>query len=345
MQEDSISLTLTDKEFKETIKNGKKKIGNTQRLQPCPCKTCKKNKYGEDPVAKTHDFKSKFTCILDSQWIHKNGVWKNLYRNIIEDHIAGKRRQFTTTLPILGHKFIPMPQAMKIPAAKAAVDKNGRNWKRIPAWDNKSQGTNLNWLMKREKKVEKDISHHRWTSVIWRMPNWRPKHQKLQRSRCTTRGHFDKMILVSYAVFTEQGSSASQMTAAKVMAIISRLPGCAGQAADACISLYPSENGRCSKIIENSQIGMSRHMDSSTTTQMAKIIVQHGRSSRSSWTKSVWSSFCRTIYEKGQFEKVLLKYGWEKVSNGECLFVHREKGSFLSVHVDAHLIGWKERKY
>ena len=37
----------------------------------------------------------------------------------------------------------------------------------------------------------------------------------------------------SYAAFTEQGSSASQMTAAKVMDIISRLPGCAGQAAEA----------------------------------------------------------------------------------------------------------------
>ena len=34
-------------------------------------------------------------------------------------------------------------------------------------------------------------------------------------------------------VITEQGSSASQMTAAKVMDIISRLPGCAGQATDA----------------------------------------------------------------------------------------------------------------
>ena len=37
----------------------------------------------------------------------------------------------------------------------------------------------------------------------------------------------------SYAVFTVQGSSASQMTAAKVMDTISRLPGCDGQAADA----------------------------------------------------------------------------------------------------------------
>ena len=43
-----------------------------------------------------------------------------------------------------------------------------------------------------------------------------------------------------------------------------------------------------------------------------------------------------------QFEKVLLKYGWEKVSNWECLFVHREKGLFLSVHVDDIKFGLKE---
>ena len=35
-----------------------------------------------------------------------------------------------------------------------------------------------------------------------------------------------------------------------------------------------------------------------------------------------------------QFENILLKYGWEKVSNWECLFVHRGKGLFLSVYVD-----------
>ena len=35
-----------------------------------------------------------------------------------------------------------------------------------------------------------------------------------------------------------------------------------------------------------------------------------------------------------QFEKILLKHGWEKIPNLECLFVHREKGLFLSVYVD-----------
>ena len=55
--------------------------------------------------------------------------------------------------------------------------------------------------------------------------------EKLQSkaSRVVLRGDIVKDDSGSY----EQGSSASQMTAAKVMDIISRLPGCAGQAADA----------------------------------------------------------------------------------------------------------------
>ena len=66
---------------------------------------------------------------------------------------------------------------------------------------------------------------------------------------------------------------------------------------------YPSKNGRCSQIIENSKIGVSRHLDSSTTTQMAKIMVQYGRPSRSSWNEFVRSSFGRTIMGKGNLRK------------------------------------------
>ena len=35
-----------------------------------------------------------------------------------------------------------------------------------------------------------------------------------------------------------------------------------------------------------------------------------------------------------QFEKILSKHGLVKIPNWECLFVHREKGLFLSVYVD-----------
>ena len=37
---------------------------------------------------------------------------------------------------------------------------------------------------------------------------------------------------------------------------------------------------------------------------------------------------------KRQFQKILSKYGWEKVPNWECSFVHRDKGLFLTVSVD-----------
>ena len=65
------------------------------------------------------------------------------------------------------------------------------------------------------------------------------KH-KNTKGRVVLRGDIVKDDSGSYAVFTGQGSSASQMTAAKIMDIISRLPGCDGQAADA-VSAYTQE--------------------------------------------------------------------------------------------------------
>ena len=62
------------------------------------------------------------------------------------------------------------------------------------------------------------------------------KHQKY-KGRVVLRGDIVKDDSGSYVVFTEQGSSASQMTAAKIMDLISRLSGCDGQAADA-VSAY-----------------------------------------------------------------------------------------------------------
>ena len=74
----------------------------------------------------------------------------------------------------------------------------------------------------------------------------------------------------SYVVFPKQ-SSASQITAAKVMVCQALLPTCAGQAADAVSALHPVQNGRCTKV------RMSRNLDMSTKTQVAQIMVQFGR--------------------------------------------------------------------
>ena len=161
-----------------------------------------------------------------------------------------------------------MPQAMKIPSAKAAVDKEWGKLEKISAWnltkvrsknevidEARTSGTKVHFALM-------DICHLKNAEL-------EAKHQKY-KGRVVLRGDIVRDDSGSYAVFTEQGLSASQMTAAKVIDIISRLPGwCAGQAADAvsAYTLIKMEND--SKLLKIPKIGMSRRLDSSTTTQMA----------------------------------------------------------------------------
>ena len=112
------------------------------------------------------------------------------------------------------------------------------------------------------------------------------------------RGDLVKDNSGSYAVFTGQESSASQMTAAKIMDIISRLPGCDGQAANA-VSAYTQvkmEDAHKLLKIPKSEcpdiwIRLPRH-------KWPKIMVQYGTPSRFSWKEFVRSSFSRTIVGK-----------------------------------------------
>ena len=129
-----------------------------------------------------------------------------------------------------------MPQAMKIPAAKAAVDKEWEKLKKISAW-------NLTKVRSKKKVIDEARAsgatvHFASLMDICHLKNaeLEAKHQKY-KGLVVLRGDFVKDDSGSYAVFTEQGSSASQMTAAKIMDIIYRLPGCDGQAADA-VSAY-----------------------------------------------------------------------------------------------------------
>ena len=65
------------------------------------------------------------------------------------------------------------------------------------------------------------------------------------------RGDIVKDDSGAYAVFTEQGSSASQMTAAKAMDVMARLPDCDGQAA---VCEHSGKNGRRSQTAQSVQI-------------------------------------------------------------------------------------------
>ena len=166
-----------------------------------------------------------------------------------------------------------------------------------------------------------------------------PQYQKY-KGRVVLRGDVVKDDSRSYAVFTEKGSSASRMTAAKVMDIISRLPGCAGQAADA-VSAY----------------AQAKMEDAPTLLKFPKSECPDIwiRPPKHKWPKS-WSSIedpavplernlfghplTGLLWER-QFEKVLWEHGWEKVSNCECFSLTEKKNySYLCMWT---ISNWLER--
>ena len=144
------------------------------------------------------------------------------------------------------------------------------------------------------------------------MPNWR-QSTKNYKGRVVLRGDVVKDDPGSYAVFTGQSSAASQMTTAKVMDIISRLRGCAGQAADAVSAYTQLKMEDAPKLLKIPKsecpdiwIRLPRHKWPKSCPSMEDPVVLLER-------KLYGHPLAAPTWER-QFEKVLLKYDWEKVS-------------------------------
>ena len=129
-------------------------------------------------------------------------VWKNLYR-IIMKTILQEKETIHYKNYYLVHKFIPMPQAMKIPAAKTAVDKEWEKLEKISAW---------NLTKVRSKKEVIDEARTKGAKVHFaslmdmfqlKSAELETKHQKY-KGRVVLRGDIVKDDSGSYAVFTEQ---------------------------------------------------------------------------------------------------------------------------------------------
>ena len=274
--EEFISLTLRTRNSKKPLRMLARNWKH-QWLPLCFCKTSKKCKH-EETRGKTNECKSKLACILEASESTRLRMEESL-PNHHEDLFAGKVDNSLQHINLV-HKFIPMPQAMKIPEAQAAVDKEWEKLEKIPAWD-------LTKVRSKSEVIEeartKGIKVHFASLMdICHLKNaeLEAKHQKY-KGRVVFGGGIVENDSGSYAVFTEQGSSASQMTAAQVMDIISRLPGCAGQAADtvsANTNVKMEDSPKLLKIPKpecpDIWIRLPRH-------NMAKTMVQYGRPSRS----------------------------------------------------------------
>ena len=269
-------------------------------------------------------------------------VWKNLYRKYHQDHIAGKGDNSLQHYHLV-HKFIPMHEAMKIPAANAAVDKEWEKLEKISAW---------NLTKVRSKKEVIDEARTKGAGVhfaslmdIRHLKNaeLETKHQKY-KGRVVLRGDIVKDDSGSYAVFTEQGSSASQMTAAKVMDIISRLPGCAGQAADAVSAYTQVKMEDAPKLLKFPKsecpdicIRLPRHKWAKSWSSMEDPVVPLERI-------FLWSSFGRTNMWKAIWENPIEVRLGEGFQLGMLIRTPWKRIVLICV-CGRHQIGWKETKH
>ena len=160
-----------------------------------------------------------------------------------------------------------------------------------------------------------------------------PKLQKY-KGRVVLRGDIDQDDSGACAVFTEFGSSASQITAAKIMDVITKLPDCEGQAADA-VSAYTHV----------------KLEDAPRLPEIPKPECPDGRSLCPVWKTQLFllSGICMVIcYQdccgNGNLKKYCLNLG-EKSAELGLSFCSQETMNILVGVRGRHQNGWKEAEY
>ena len=323
-----IFIDLDDLEFKDTRK---KRVRKNLELSMKSAVLCKVLHLGHGkPVAKTNP-------TLADQNTHASSKLTNQRENALERrnnallgrvsirwvmNIAGKGENSLQHCNLV-HKIYPHASSNENPGCES------RGWQRV------GKARNIAGIEHDESQEQKRC-HPRGTRGVGAEV---PKNTKDELYSEVTVWKTDDSG--SDAVFTEQSSSASQMTAAKVMDVMTRPPGCAVQAAHAVSAHVPSQNGRRSSIAET--WSQSRHLETSTTTQVAQILVQYWRSSCSSWAESVRSSFGRTIVGKAIWESPFEKWLGENSKLGMSLCSSWKRIILICV-CGWHKIGWKETK-
>ena len=297
-----------------------------------PCKTSKKSKHASDLRRKTNEIKSKLACILEASESTRLRMEESP-PNYHEDHIAGKGDNSLQHYNLV-HKFIPMPQVMKIPAAKAVVDKEWEKLEKISAW-------NLTKVRSKKEVIDEERTsdakdHFASLMDICHLKNaeLEAKHQKF-KGRVVLETILWKMILdlMQYSLNKDhqhlkwrqqkswiayqdcQGAHDKQLLQYLLISKVKM------KDAPKLLKILKSE---CPDI----WIRPPRHKWPKSWSSMEK------KSGRSSWAKCVRSSFSRTAMRKDYLRKSHWNTIGRKFPNENASWYTVKKGLFLSVYVD-----------
>ena len=236
------------------------------------------------------------------------------------------------------HTPLPIPKALQIPAAKEALEAEWRKLELKKAWDVSKVAPKVKVI--RDAKARGVHVHFGFLMDLCHIKNSQMgKEFWSYKGRIVFRGDLTKDEDGYLAVFTEQGASASNMAAAKLMDAIARMPGNDGEDSDAVGAYTQVRLSDATKLLGPGVV---------TETWITLPAYRRPKS----WD-SIENSVCPLelnlyghplaglLWELFQ-EDILIKCGFGKVKSWECLHVHKPKQVFLSAYVDDYKMAGKK---
>ena len=247
MQEDyeeSISVTLRTRSSSKTFKTQEENWKH-QWLQPCLARLARKTRM-ERPVAR----RLISSLILRVSWKPVNPcgcVWKKLYRIIMEPY-SRKGRQFTATKEF-GTQIYSCASIYENSSSESSGGQGMRKIGKIPAW-------NLTKVSSKKEVIDEARTsgatvHFASLMDICHLKNaeLETKHQKY-KGRVVLRGDTVKDDSGSYPLNMDHQHHKRRQQSHGYHSKVTRMRSTSSRRS---ISLHPGENGRCTKIIENSK--------------------------------------------------------------------------------------------
>ena len=133
----------------------------------------------ETVVSKTKtkgsDAKTGFSCISEAHESTRERI-ESATKRIHEEHIAGKGQNSVLHCDLV-RGFIAMHPAMKIPDAKAAVEKEWEKLETIPAWDVRRVKCKMDVIQEAQKNNKK-------VQCPLRIPSWNHNARSTKEELC-----------------------------------------------------------------------------------------------------------------------------------------------------------------
>ena len=219
---------------------------------------------------------------------------------------------------------------MTIPAARAALEKEWTKLESKHAWDLRNP---REYYEIRDEATRQGRTVHfgRVHPLMHIKHSELPEHLQTYKGRIVFTGNRVQDETGYSAVFSEQGTSASHLTAAKFLDAIARMPGNSGQDSDAMGAYTQAKFVGVEAWVEIPKDRWPKHWHNKYKRPVCRLQL------------NLYGHPLAGLYWEQHCHKAITKCGFTRVKGWECLYKHHEQQLFLSVYVDDFKMCGKER--